>query len=78
MKKNSAVELLEIAYRMNGVLSNYDFEQAKEMEEEQKGYSKEEVKTMLYNCVDVLEYNTKGFWNKDGLVNEIIETFKSE
>ena len=32
MKKNSAVELLEIAYRMNGVLSNYDFKQAKEME----------------------------------------------
>lgn len=53
-------------------------EQAKEMEKQQKGYSEEEVKTMLYNCVDVLEYNTKGLWNKDGLVNEIIETFKSE
>ena len=56
----------------------YFVEQAKEMEKKQKGYSKEEVKTMLYNCVDVLEYNTKGLWNKDGLVNEIIETFKSE
>ena len=54
------------------------FTQAKAMEKEQKGYSKEEVKTMLYNCVDVLEYNTKGLRNKDGLVNEIIETFKSE
>jgi len=36
MKKNSAVELLEISYRMNGVLSNYDFEQAKEMEKQKR------------------------------------------
>jgi hypothetical protein len=69
--------LLELYPSQNEELTKL-IQQAKEMEEEQKGYSKEEVKTMLYNCVDVLEYNTKGFWNKDGLVNEIIENFKSE
>ena len=53
-------------------------EEAKEMEREQKGYSEEDVKNMLYKCCDVLENNKKSFWNIDGLVDEIILTFKSE
>jgi hypothetical protein len=52
--------------------------QAKEMEKKQKGYTKTDVEYMLYKCCDDLENNKRAFWDIDGLVNEIISTFKPE
>ena len=53
-------------------------EQAKEIEAKQKGYSEEDVKKMLYKCCDDLENNKRAFWNINGLVDEIITTFKTK
>ena len=53
-------------------------EQSKEMEVKQKRYTKTDVEYMLYKCCDDLENNKRAFWDIDGLVDEIISTFKSE
>ena len=53
-----------------------DWQQAKDMENKQKGYTKKDVEYMLYKCCDDLENNKRAFWDIDGLVNEIISTFK--
>jgi hypothetical protein len=44
----------------------------------QRAYSEEDVKKMLHTCCDVLENNKKSFWNMDGLVDEIVLTFKQQ
>jgi hypothetical protein len=44
----------------------------------QRSYSEEDVKKMLHMCCDVLENNKKSFWNIDGLVDEIVLTFKQQ
>ena len=54
------------------------WEQAEAMEKKQKGYTKTDVEYMLYKCCDDLENNKRVFWDIDGLVNEIISTFKRE
>ena len=41
--KQTAVEWLEFRYKNNINLMDYDFEQAKEMEKEQQGYSEEDL-----------------------------------
>jgi hypothetical protein len=55
-----------------------EIKQAKEMEKKQKGYTKTDVEYMLYKCCDDLGNNKRVFWDIDGLVNEIISTFKRE
>ena len=50
----------------------------KEMEVKQKCYTKNDVESMLHKCCEDLENNPRAFWNIDGLVNEIVSTFKSE
>jgi hypothetical protein len=44
----------------------------------QRSYSEEDVKKMLHTCCDVLENNKRSFWNTDGLVDEIVLTFKQQ
>jgi hypothetical protein len=41
--KQTAVEWLEFRYKNNVNLMDYDFNQAKEMEKQQQGYSKEDL-----------------------------------
>ena len=54
------------------------WEQAEAMEKKQKGYTKTDVEYMLYKCCDDLENKKRAFWDIDGLVDEIISTFKQE
>ena len=74
-----AKELYE-KFEMKGDGKVFDelLSQAKEMEAKQKRYTKTDVKNMLYKCCDDLENNKRAFWDIDGLVDEIISTFKSE
>ena len=67
------ISMNEMLNQLSNVL-----EKAKEMEKEQSGYSEEDVKKMLYMCCDVLENKQKSFWNIDGLVDEIVLTFKQQ
>jgi hypothetical protein len=62
----------------DGRVYNDLLEKAKEMEKKQKGYTKTDVEYMLYKCCDDLENKKRAFWDIDGLVNEIISTFKPE
>jgi hypothetical protein len=48
----TAVEWLEFRYKNNISLNQYDFEQAKEMEKEQKGFSDVEVELIANEIVN--------------------------
>lgn len=75
----TAVEwLTDKFYANEGIMKSEWLEQAKEMEVKQKRYTKTDVEYMLYKCCDDLENNKRAFWDIDGLVDEIISTFKSE
>jgi hypothetical protein len=56
--KQTAVEWLEFRYKNNITLNQYDFEQAKEMEKEQQGYSEEEVKFIISEALQSALVNT--------------------
>lgn len=83
MENKSAVEWIVEQYEqkigkgISSVMAD-EIKQAKEMEAKQKRYTKTDVKNMLYKCCDDLENNKRAFWDIDGLVDEIISTFKSE
>jgi hypothetical protein len=59
---------------------HYAFEdelKSDEVKKQQKVYSEEEVKSMLYNCCESLEEDTRRFFNTDLLVEDIIKHFKN-
>jgi len=66
----TAVEWLEFRYKNNINLMDYDFEQAKEMENEQQAYSKEKVDKLLDT---LLHYNMCSVAG-----DELIEKFKNK
>ena len=52
--------------------------QAKEMEDEQIGYSEEDVREMLFMALNEPEQECCITHTKDSIVRKVLETFKSE
>lgn len=63
-------EELQLAYKA-GIFDGAKWQQ-------KNSYSKEEVKSMLYNCCESLEQDNRRFFNTDLLVEEIIKQFKKK
>lgn len=78
----TAVEWLQEKYKQQGVIFNLQFEQAKEMEKEQIGYSEVEViKAILLARKTELKtegYDPRPFTGNKYLEEEIINQLKSE
>ena len=53
-------------------------EQAKEMEKEQKGYSKEDVREMLFMALNEPKETCCTTHTQDSIVRKVLKTFKSE
>ena len=51
---------------------------AKEMEEEQKGYSKEDVREMLFMALNEPKETCCTTHTQDSIVRKVLKTFKSE
>ena len=68
--------------RQLGFISNEKFnellEQAKEMEREQKGYSKEDVREMLFMALNEPKETCCTTHTQDSIVRKVLKTFKSE
>lgn len=52
--------------------------EAKEMEREHKGYSKEDVTEMLFMALNELKEECCATHTKDSIVRKVLNTFKSE
>ena len=57
--KQTAVEFIEQQYNYIGKLTPFDFYQAKEIENQQKGYSDEEVMNMACALFEILQLRKK-------------------
>ena len=66
--KQTAVEYLEYMFIIQGTIYKSDIDQAKAMEKEQKGYSKEEVDNLLNKLLENNMCSHAG--------DELIEQFK--
>lgn len=53
-------------------------QQAKEMEKEQKGYSEEDVREMLFMALNEPEQECCITHTKDSIVRKVLKNFKSE
>lgn len=85
--EQSAVEWLEEELKANlkkvilegdSELMESLFEQAKEMENEQKGYSEEQVREMLFMALYEPQEECCSTHTKDSIVRKVLKTFKSE
>jgi hypothetical protein len=75
--KQTAVEWLEFRYKNNISLNKYDFEQAKEMEKQQQGYSKEEVLNFTQTIIQQYKLGNTNIEQLD-LLKETLEQFKKK
>ena len=79
-KQESAVEWM--ARHLRAQNSPYTKEQiieiASEMEKEQKGYSEEQVREMLFMALNEPQEECCTTHTKDSIVRKVLKTFKSE
>ena len=71
-------ELYERFHLSYLVLFNELIQQAKEMEKEQGGYSKEDVREMLFMALNEPKETCCTTHTQDSIVRKVLKTFKSE
>jgi hypothetical protein len=74
----TVVEFLESQYNFNKQLFKSDFESAKEMEKDQKGYSEEDVREMLFMALYEPQEECCTTHTKDSIVRKVLKSFKTQ